>query len=38
MAAVGKVWDPREKIQRIWGRDRDAGWDSRRGMLKNDFA
>jgi len=27
MAAVGKMWEPREKSQRMEGRERDAGWD-----------
>jgi hypothetical protein len=26
-AAVGKMWEPREKSQRVMGRARDAGWD-----------
>jgi len=33
-AAVGKTWEPREKSQRVLGRDLEAGWEARMGMSK----
>jgi len=30
------VCEPREKSQRVCGRERDAGWDRRRGTLKRE--
>lgn len=33
-AAVGKICEPRLKSQRVMGRERDAGWDWRRGTSK----
>ena len=38
MAAVGKMCEPREKSQRIIGRERDAGCDRIMGMSKRDNA
>lgn len=38
MAAVGKICEPREKSQRIMGRERDAGSDRMIGMSKRDNA
>ncbi|KAH4292382.1 hypothetical protein HBH64_184220 [Parastagonospora nodorum] len=35
-AAVGKMCEPREKSQRVRGRERDAGWDFSRGMEKRE--
>jgi hypothetical protein len=34
-AAVGKVWLPREKIQRTDGSEREAGCEARTGISKN---
>jgi hypothetical protein len=36
MAAVGKMCEPREKSQRVSGRERDAGWDLSMGMEKSE--
>lgn len=33
--AGGKMCEPRLKSQRIWGRERDAGWDWSSGMSKS---
>ncbi len=38
IAAVGKVWEPREKSHRIMGRERDADCDCNMGMSKRDNA
>ena len=38
IAAVGNVWEPLEKSQRIIGRDRDAGCDCNIGTSKRDNA
>ena len=34
--AGGKRCEPRLKSQRIWGREREAGWDWRVGMSKRE--
>ena len=37
-AAVGKMWEPRLKSQRMDGRARDAGWDSMMGTANAESA
>lgn len=33
---MGKMCEPRLKSQRVMGRERDAGWDLRRGSSKRE--
>ena len=35
-AAVGKIWEPREKSQRVIGKERDAGCDLMIGTSKSE--
>ena len=35
-AAVGKTCEPREKYQRMRGREREAGWEASMGMSKRE--
>ena len=33
---MGAAWLPRLKSQRSWGREREAGWERRRGVVKRE--